>query len=284
MIVVTGAAGRLGRLVADRLLSDGQEVVGTDRVPADSPGFRFVIGDLSDAGTALNFIRGADAVVHMGAIPGPRSAEPYETFENNVRSTFNVMMAAAEHQVRRVVFSSSAFGMGWAHDPSAFVPLYLPLDEDHPMMPFEPYGLSKQVGESIGQMVARSAGTSVVSLRFTNVATPEVQAEFPWPPPTRATPLTLVMWAYADARDVAEAHVLAVNADIQGHEAFLLAQPPTRFREPTAELIRDNFGDRVEIRGELEGNASVISTLKAQRMLGFTPRHDWTAVPARRDG
>ena len=97
MIVVTGAAGRLGRLVADRLQSDGQEVVGTDRVPADSPGFRFVIGDLSDAGTALNFIRGADAVVHMGAIPGPRSAEPYETFENNVRSTFNVMMAAAEH-------------------------------------------------------------------------------------------------------------------------------------------------------------------------------------------
>ena len=279
MIVVTGATGRLGRLVADRLLSDGQEVVGTDRLPADSPGFRFVLGDLSDADTASNVIRGADVVIHMGAIPGPRSAEPYETFENNVSSTFNVMMAAAEHRVRRVVFSSSAFGMGWAHDPSAFVPLYLPLDEDHPMMPFEPYGLSKQVGESIGQMVARSAGTSVVSLRFTNVATPEVQAEFPWPAPTPATPLTLVMWAYADARDVAEAHVLAVNADIRGHEAFLLAQPPTRFREPTAELVRDNFGDRVEIRGGLEGNASVISTLKAQRMLGFTPRHNWTAMP-----
>ncbi|MCH8223886.1 MAG: NAD(P)-dependent oxidoreductase, partial [Chloroflexi bacterium] len=101
-----------------------------------------------------------------------------------------------------------------------------------------------------------------------------------WPAPTPATPLTLVMWAYADARDVAEAHVLAVNADIQGHEAFLLAQPPTRFREPTAELVRDNFGDRVEIRDGLEGNASVISTLKAQRMLGFTPRHNWTEVQA----
>ena len=280
MIVVTGAAGRHGRLVADLLLSNGEDVVGIDRVAADSPDFRFVLGDLADVDTASNVIRGADAVVHMGAIPGPLSAEPYETFQNNVSSTFNVMMAAAEHRVRRVVFSSSAFGMGWAHDPSAFVPIYLPLDEDHPMMPFEPYGLSKQVGECIGQMVARSAATSVVSLRFTNIPTPEVVAEFPRPAPTPASPLTLVMWAYADARDVAEAHVLAVNADIQGHEAFLLAQPPTRFREPTVVLVRDNFGDRVEIRDGLEGNASVISTLKAQRMLGFTPRHDWTTGQA----
>ena len=86
------------------------------------------------------------------------------------------------------------------------------------------------------------------------------------------------MWGYADADDVAEAHVLAVDADIQGHEAFLLAQPPSRFSEPTTELVRANFGERVEIRDGLEGNASVISTLKAQRMLGWTPRHDWTAV------
>ena len=276
MIVVTGAAGRHGRLVADRLASAGHEVVGVDRVSADSPDFQFIVGELSDADTTSNVIRGADTVVHMGAIPGPRSAEPYETFENNVGSTFNVMMAAAEHRVRRVVFSSSAFGMGWAHDPSAFVPLYLPLDEDHPMMPFEPYGLSKQVGESIGQMVARSTDTSVVSLRFTNIPTLDVQAEFPQPAPTPANPLTLVMWAYADANDVAEAHVLAVDADIRGHEAFLLAQPPTRFSEPTVELVRDNFGSQVEIRDGLEGNASVISTQKARRMLGFTPRHDWT--------
>ena len=93
------------------------------------------------------------------------------------------MMSAAELGLRRVVFSSSAFGMGWAHDGNAFVPLYLPLDEEHPMMPFEPYGLSKQVGEDIGRMIARNSDTTVVSLRFTNVALPEVQAEFPWPRP-----------------------------------------------------------------------------------------------------
>ena len=56
---------------------------------------------------------------------------------------------------------------------------------------------------------------------------------------------------------------------------MLLAQPTTRFQESTIDLIQQNFGNRVEIRGELEGNASVISTAKAQRVLGFKPRPGW---------
>ena len=185
------------------------------------------------------------------------------------------MMSAAELGLRRVVYSSSAFGMGWAHDGNAFVPRYLPLDEEHPMMPFEPYGLTKQVGEDIGRMIARNSNTTVVSLRFTNVPPPEVVAEFPWPAPTREEPLTLVMWAYADARDVAEAQVLSVDAEIEEYEAFLLAQPSSRFAEPTIDIVRNNFGDRVEIRDGLEGTASVISTDKVQRFMGWRPLHDW---------
>ena len=223
----------------------------------------------------MKFSTGAEAVVHMGAIPGPLRAEPRFIFQNNAAADFNVMMSAAELGLRRVVFSSSAFGMGWAHDGNAFVPRYLPLDEEHPMMPFEPYGLTKQVSEDIGRMIARSSNTTVVSLRFTNVALPEVQAEFPWPAPTPENPLTLVMWAYADARDVAEAHVLALDAEIDEYEAFMIAQPSSRFSEPTIDIVRNNFGDRVEIREGLEGTASVISTQKAQRLLGWTPRHDW---------
>ena len=121
----------------------------------------------------------------------------------------------------------------------------------------------------------RAAVPAVVSLRFTNVALPEVQAEFPWPAPTPENPLTLVMWAYADARDVAEAHVLALDAEIEEYEAFMLAQPTSRFNEPTIDIVKSNIGDRVEIREGLNGTASVISTAKAQRMLGWKPRHDW---------
>jgi UDP-glucose 4-epimerase len=276
MIVVTGAAGRLGRAVVRRLLETGHEVRGTDRVPFDESPTPFVQADLCDPDVVADIMDGAEALIHMGAIPGPNSAGPYEMFRNNGLSSFNIMMAAADQQVRRIVFSSSAFGMGWADDPEAFVPAYLPLDEEHEMTPFESYGLSKQVGEYIARMIARSTLTTAVSLRFTNVARAEMLAKLPLPPPTPQDPVTLVMWAYAHIDDVAEAHRLSLDADIDGHESFLIAQPPTRFREPTIDLVRENFGDRVEIRGDLSGNASVISTAKAQRMLGLVPSHDWT--------
>ena len=282
MIVVTGAAGRLGRRVVQLLVDQDKEVLATDQLVADDLPAEFVRCDLVDAKAVEVILRDAEAVVHMGAIPGPLREDPRVIFDNNVASTFNVMMSAAELGLRRVVFSSSAFGMGWAHDGAAFVPLYLPLDEEHPMMPFEPYGLSKQVGEDIGRMIARNSDTTVVSLRFTNVALPEVQAEFPWPAPTPENPLTLVMWAYADARDVAEAHVLALDAEIEEYEAFMIAQPSSRFKEPTIDLVKNNFGDRVEIREGLSGAASVISTEKAQRLLGWRPRHDWRQEAAQK--
>ena len=84
------------------------------------------------------------------------------------------------------------------------------------------------------------------------------------------------MLAYADPSDVAEAHVRTIEADFAGQEAFLLAQPTTRFREPAEELIRSNFGDRVEIRGPLEGNATVLNTAKAERVLGLQFRPGWS--------
>ncbi len=275
MIVVTGASGRLGRRVVQLLVDQNRAVLATDRSATDDLPAEFVRCDLGDAKAVEGILKDAEAVVHLGAIPGPLREDPRVIFENNVASAFNVMMSAAELGLRRVVFSSSAFGMGWAHDGNAFVPLYLPLDEEHPMMPFEPYGLSKQVGEDIGRMIARNSNTTVVSLRFTNVALPEVQAEFPWPAPTPENPLTLVMWAYADARDVAEAHVLSLDAEIAEYEAFMIAQPSSRFKESTIDLVKNNFGDRVEIRDGLSGAASVISTEKAQRLLGWKPRHDW---------
>jgi nucleoside-diphosphate-sugar epimerase len=276
VIVVTGVAGRLGDRVARLLIERGYDIVGTDQITPEGFPSDFVLEDLRDREAVDRLLDGADAVVHMGAHPGPARMEPRAIFANNVDSTFNLMMSAAEKGLRRVVFSSSAFAMGWAHEGEAFVPHYLPLDEDHPMMPFEPYGLSKQVGEDIAQMISRNSATSAVSLRFTNVVYPEDQSEFPWPAPTPEEPLTLVMWAYADPRDVAEAHVLALEADIIGHEAFLIAQNSNRLKVPTRELIKQNFGEQVEIRGPLEGNASVISTEKAQRMLGWKPRYDWT--------
>ena len=103
----------------------------------------------------------------------------------------------------------------------------------------------------------------------------------PWPAPTPENPLTLVTWAYADAHDVAEAQALSLDADIEEDEAFMLAQTSSRFAEPTIDIVRNHFGDRVEIREGLEGTVSVISTEKVQRRLGWRPRHDWRQAARR---
>jgi hypothetical protein len=75
-----------------------------------------------------------------------------------------------------------------------------------------------------------------------------------------------------------------LEADLSGQEALLLAQPVTRFREPTVELIQNNFGNCIKIRSVLPGNASMINTDKARRMLGFEPKHRWDRAPGAVNG
>ena len=116
MIVVTGAAGRLGRRVVRHLLDQEEEVRATDQVLADALPTEFQLCDLQDRKSVDSLLNGAEGVIHMGAIPGPLRADGRSIFDNNVNSTFSIMMAAAEKGIRRVVFSSSAFAMGWAHD------------------------------------------------------------------------------------------------------------------------------------------------------------------------
>ena len=113
MIVVTGAAGRLGSRVVQRLIGKGYDVLGTDRVPHSESPSPFVQTDLCNAEEVTELLKGAEAVIHMGAIPGPKSDAPHEVSENNVQSTFNVLWAAADKKLRRVVFSSRPCH-GWA--------------------------------------------------------------------------------------------------------------------------------------------------------------------------
>ena len=273
-IVVTGGAGRLGQWVIRELLAHNYSVLSVDRQTARSMPCQFLQADLTDANAVHNALAGARAVIHLGAVPGPNEEAAEATYENNVLSTYHVLESAAAHGLKKVVFASSVFALGWHQDPEVYWPQYVPVDEDHPLTPFESYGLSKQIGEQICATVSRRSGMPTISLRIMNVIQEGGYDVLPWTMPTKESGVRFVLWPYVDVRDAAVACRLALEADTTGHEAFFIAAEDIRFDVETEILLRE-FAPQVEIRAPLENRASIISIQKAQRLIGYQPKYSW---------
>jgi nucleoside-diphosphate-sugar epimerase len=275
-IVVTGGAGRLGRLTITGLLERGYEVLAIDKVRPQQPlPCRFLPVEMTEAAPVYDVLSGADAVLHLGAIPGPGGAPQSTIFYNNVLSTYHVVEAAAALRLQRLVFASTVFTVGWVAEPERYWPRYVPVDEDHPLTPFEAYGLSKQIGEDICATINRRAGLPIVSLRFMNIIWPEHAGTLPRPTPKTAKEIPFVVWAYVDARDAARACLQALEANTTGHEAMFIAAEDIRFDCPTRDLLRDLAPSPVEVKGSLKDMDSVISIQKARRVIGYKPQYSW---------
>lgn len=275
-VVVTGGSGRLGRMVVDSLVSQGESVVSVDVTKRDDCPCPSVLADMTQAGEAYDVLLGAGTVVHLAAVPGPRMRPASATFHVNVRSTYNVVEAAVAHRLSRIVFASSVFTLGWHADADRFWPDYVPVDEAHRLAPLEAYGLSKVVGEEICATACRRAGVTAISLRIMNVIQTDGYHALPWPVPRLDAGVRFVMWPYVDVRDAARACCLALRADVRGHEATYIAAADTRFDAPTEPLLRQ-LAPAVEIRRPLPGRASVISIEKAQSLIAYEPKHDWAS-------
>src|SRR5258708_11270926 len=168
-VVVTGANGHLGRVVVSLLLEQGIELVGRDKEVGGEAGACMGRVDLCDLGQVFGAMAGADGVIRLGAIPSPRGRPPELVYFNNVMSQFNVFEAAAGLPISRVVSASSisAFGFPFQHRWSE--PLYLPLDEAHPLLPQDAYGLSKATGEEIAAACCRRHGAHSPSRRISTI-------------------------------------------------------------------------------------------------------------------
>jgi nucleoside-diphosphate-sugar epimerase len=260
------------------LQAHGYEVLGVDRVKPESWAGRFLVADMTSPAAIYDVLRGADAAIHLAAVPGPLSEPQSATFENNVLSTYHVAEAAAALALKRLVWASSVFTLGWIEAPDRYWPEYVPVDEEHPLSPFEAYGLSKVVGEEIMAAVSRRTELPIVSLRIMNVIQPGGYAAFPWPQPTRECGLRFVMWPYVDAHDAARSCRLALEANTTGHEAMFIAAADNRFDADTRKLLGE-LAPQVEIRGPLAGRSSVISIEKAKRLIGYEPEHGWQNPP-----
>ena len=179
--LVTGGAGFIGSHIAEELVRRGHGVRVVDSlITGRRPnldhvsGVEFIEGDLADEPIASRAVAGIDFVLHQAAIPSvPRSVkDPITSHRANVTASLNLLLAARDAGVRRVVYagSSSAYG-----DTPA-----LPKREDMPPNPLSPYALQKLVAEQYCQMFTSLYGLETVTTRYFNVFGPRQDPGSPY--------------------------------------------------------------------------------------------------------
>jgi nucleoside-diphosphate-sugar epimerase len=270
-VVVTGGSGKAGRWVVRHLREHGHDVRNVDVRHDGSEHGLCVVADLADAGQALEVLSDAEAVVHLAAIPAPEIRSEAETFRINTLSTYNVFAAAAAHGMRRVVWASSETVLGLPFDVP---PAFAPIDETIEPRPESSYALSKLVGETMAVQLHRRSGIPVVGLRISNIMEPDDYARFPdyWTDPTIRR---WNLWGYVDARDVAQACRLGLEAEVAGAEVCIVAAADTVMTRDSADLMAEVFPS-VPLTRPLAGRETLLAIDRARRVLGYEPQHRWS--------
>ena len=279
-VLLTGSQGKVGRATSAALLAAGHRVTGVDvaRPVFDRPEpgqADYVQADLTSAGDAYAVVRGHDAVVHAAAIPEPTRNAPHTVFSNNLVATFNVLEAAVRWDVTRFVNISSETVPGFFFPERPVLPAYVPVDEDHPVAPQDPYALSKHFGEQLMDAAVRRSDLRCTSIRPSWVQTPDNYARNLGPMLRDRSETSAGIWSYIDVEDLADAIVLAVTTDLPGHEVFYIASPDNVGGRDLAAAVRAHYGDAIEVRPLARPDASGISCAKAERLLGYRPTRSW---------
>ena len=283
-VLVTGAAGLLGREVVAQLAAGGWQVRAYDRKPlapedAGAGGAgradEFRCGDLLDPGQAAQAVAGMDAVVHAAALPSPALGTEQEVFTVNVEVAQRVLSAAGHAGVRRIVYVSSLSALGLAWSSRYRPPREIPVTEEHPFVGEDVYGLSKHLGEVVAQTVARRDDATVVSLRFPFLGTGERLTRF----------LRQVhedpggfcrgeLWGWLDTRDAARAVEAALNRPLTGYHTVNITAPDTSSLLPSRELLR-RYHPTLAAERAPEGFGTLFSTRRAEELLDFAARYSW---------
>ena len=180
-VVVTGGAGFVGSNTVKRLLQSGASVVvvddfytgAADNLPSSAPNLEVIRGSVTDFDLVRSVIKHDDVIIHEAArniIVSTRN--PREDYEVNIGGTLNVLLAAREIGVRRVVYTSSASVYG--------NPRYLPINEDDATNMLSPYSVSKFAGENYCRAFYESYGLSTSVVRYSNVYGPGQRPDNPY--------------------------------------------------------------------------------------------------------
>ena len=276
-ILVTGGAGLIGRHVVDRQVASGHHVVAVVREPypeSDDGLLRAtteVIGDVSDVALMTSALAGVDSLVHLAAIPAPPGHTARELLVANSITTMTVLEAAAANRVRSVVMASSVSILGMAWSEAVMPPLYVPVDEAHPLRPTEGYALSKECDEASARMAHRRWGYPIVAMRFPFTAT-AAMIEARRTDPAQAPVLAKELWGYLDVRDAARAVELAITGmdlgAITGCSVLNVIADDVILDEPLADLLAE-WHPSVPFDGSGYGERGAYDVSAAAATLGF---------------
>ncbi len=281
-VLVTGSAGKVGRAAVAALQGKGHEVRATDLIPPvferpEDTDPEYIQADMADPGDAFAVVHGMDAVVHAAALPEPTHNPPHVVFQNNLMGVFNTLEAAIRFGVPRFVNISSETVPGFFFPEREFLPDYVPVDEEHPIKPQDPYATAKYFSELLMDGAITRSDIRCISIRPSWVQHEGNYERNLGPQVRDASVLSPNFWSYIDVYDLADAIVLAAESDLPGHEVFYIASPDNVGGRPFEKLVREYYGDKVEVKNPLpREDASGISIAKAEKMLGYSPKRSWS--------
>lgn len=290
-ILFTGGSGKAGRHAVAYLRDQGHSVVNFDQVPLGMEGVDDRIGDITDAGqvydTMLNWANFAelepgtgvprfDAVVHFAAVPRILVTSDNECYRINTIGTYNVIDAALKMGVRKVVFASSETTYGICFADGTRKPDYLPLDEEHPVVPEDSYAMSKVCNEVTAHSFHARSGADIYGLRINNVIEPHEYSEN-FPAYMKNPDLRLRnFFAYIDARDLGQMVECCLQKDGLGYQIFNVANEDHSVALETDALLARYYNDVPAL--DMGATETFYSIKKAKEMLGFLPAHSWRDV------
>ena len=293
--IVTGGAGFIGSHIVDRLIEDGNEVISLDNESATSneefywnPKAQKAVLDICDYDKIEPLFKGVNCVFHLAAEARiqPAIKNPCKASATNVLGTCNVLQAARENGVDRVIYSSTSSAYGLINEP--------PLTEDMPNDCLNPYSVTKVAGEDLCKMYTNLFGLKTVVFRYFNVYGERQPIKGQYAPVVGiflrqfedGEPLTIVgdehqRRDFTYVKDVVEANMLAANSnneDLFGQTINIGVGDNTSVLE-LAQMIGYDFKYLPERLGEARITLADISN--AKELLGWEPTaelRDWVLL------